>query len=108
MTTVLSYKSAITKIVFIYFFMVRTIDIEYCGGWGYGGPANRVKAAIASAFPDAQISCHSAGSMTRLIEVAWVEDGKKKIIWSKGKADTDNEKGYGEIIALLKSNWWSR
>jgi len=30
----------------ILFIMVKSIDIEYCGGWGYGGPANRLKKSI--------------------------------------------------------------
>ena len=32
--------------------MVRVIDIEYCGGWGYGGPALRLKKVLQEAFPD--------------------------------------------------------
>lgn len=32
--------------------MTKTINIEYCGGWGFGGPALRVKKAIQEAFPD--------------------------------------------------------
>ena len=72
----------------ILFTMVKTIDIEYCGGWGYGGPANRLKKYIAESFPNATINCHSASGMTSKIEVAWIDGGQKNIIWSKGKADT--------------------
>lgn len=32
--------------------MTKTIDIEYCGGWGYEGSAQRVKKTIEKAFPD--------------------------------------------------------
>lgn len=31
------------------------IIIEYCGGWGYGGPANRLKKAIAQHIPGIEI-----------------------------------------------------
>ena len=55
--------------------MVKTIDIEYCGGWGYGGPANRLKKSIADSFPDVTINCHSAKGMTSKIEVAWIDGG---------------------------------
>lgn len=71
--------------------MVKHIDIEYCGAWGYGGPATRLKKAIQATFPDVQISCHSAGKSTGTIQIAWIEDtGKKNILWSKGKAETEN------------------
>jgi hypothetical protein len=39
--------------------------------------------------------------MTSKIEVAWIDGGQKDIIWSKGKADTENN--HQEIINLLKS-----
>ena len=72
----------------ILFTMVKTIDIEYCGGWGYGGPAKRLSEAIKKSLPDVTINCHSASGMTSKIEVAWIDGGQKNIIWSKGKADT--------------------
>lgn len=31
--------------------MAKIIDIEYCGGWGYGGVALKLKKAIAIMFP---------------------------------------------------------
>lgn len=40
------------------------IIIEYCGGWGYGGPANRLKKAIAEHIPGLEVECISAGKMT--------------------------------------------
>ncbi len=69
--------------------MPKAIDIEYCGGWGYGGPALRLKKALQEAFPNVEINNHSASTLTSKIEVAWIEDGNKNIIWSKGKADTE-------------------
>ena len=68
--------------------MSKVIDIEYCGGWGYGGPALRLKKALAVKFPDVEINNHSAKGLTGKVEVAWIKDGQKQIIWSKGKADT--------------------
>jgi len=32
--------------------------------------------------------------MTQKIEAAWIIDGKKFMIWSKGKADTDTQSGH--------------
>lgn len=78
------------------------IYIEYCGGWGYGGPALRLKKALLAAFPGVEIECESADETTSRIEVYWIEGANKKMIWSKGKAETDNEKGHNEIISLLK------
>ena len=86
--------------------MVKTIDIEYCGGWGYGGPATRLKKAIEAAIPGAPINLHSAKGMTSKIEVAWIDGGNKQIVWSKGKADTEN--GHAEIIAILKKGNWGQ
>ena len=66
--------------------MSKVIDIEYCGSWGYGGPALRLKKALQEAFPDVEINNHSASSKTGKIEVAWIDGGNKKIIWANGKA----------------------
>lgn len=84
--------------------MTKVIDIEYCGGWGYGGPANRLKKALSEAFPNVTINCHSANGMTSRVEVAWIDGGNKQIIWSKGKNET--ESGHANIIAALKGSQW--
>lgn len=84
--------------------MVKVIDIEYCDSWGYGGPAARLKKAIQAAFPDSTIELHPADGPTSKIEVAWKEAGVKKIVWSKGKADTEN--GHTTILANLKQAQW--
>ena len=60
----------------------------------------RLKNSLAKAFPDAKIATHSAGGKTGKIEVAWIESGQKKIVWSKGKADTENN--HAAIAANLK------
>lgn len=62
----------------------------------------RLKKAIQAAFPNVEIDCHSANGMTSKIEVSWIDNGNKRIIWSKGKADT--ESGHNAIIANLKSS----
>lgn len=86
--------------------MVKHIDIEYCGGWGYGGPANRVKNAIQAAFPDLKIVTHSANGMTSKIDVAWIEDsGNKTLVWTGGKAAAEG--GHAQIIALIKAQKWA-
>lgn len=84
--------------------MVKVIDIEYCGGWGYGGPALRLKKSLQAAFPNHEINTHSAHGLTGKIEVAWIEGGNKKIVWSKGKADTESK--HETIIDNLKSAQW--
>lgn len=68
--------------------MVKVIDIEYCGGWGFGGPAQRLQKALKQAYPDLEVNIHSANGRTSLIEVAILDGDKKQMIWSKGKADT--------------------
>jgi selT/selW/selH-like putative selenoprotein len=73
-----------------YFIMSAKIDIEYCGAWGFGGPANRVKAAIKNAFPDVQIDCHSASGKTGVVKISWIQDGKLETIWNKGKQPTED------------------
>lgn len=61
-----------------------------------------MKNFLAQQFPDVKINCHSAKGMTSKVEVAWIENGQKNIVWSKGKADTEN--GHAEIAALLKKS----
>lgn len=69
--------------------MSKTIDIEYCGETGCGGPANKLKTALKATFPDAQINSHAADGKTDKIEVAWLDDNGQKItVWSKSKIDT--------------------
>jgi hypothetical protein len=55
---------------------------------------------LADAFPNVEIECESADGMTSKIEVVWIEGANKKMIWSKGKKDTEN--GHNEIIKLLQ------
>ena len=62
----------------------------------------RVKKAASEAFPDAEVSCHSAKGVTGTIKVSWVKDGALKTVWEKGKAPTDSEEARAEIVALLK------
>ncbi len=64
------------------------IYIEYCGGWGYGAPALRLKKSLLAAYPDVEIDCQSSEGMTQKVEVFWIEGNNKRLIWSKGKADT--------------------
>lgn len=86
--------------------MSNKIDIEYCGGWGYGGPALKLKKAIAAKFPDVEINNHSAKGTTGKIEVGWIINGQKKIVWSDGRAKT--EESHNAIIDLLKNSQWHR
>lgn len=69
--------------------MSQKIDIEYCGAWGYGGPALRLKKYVQAHFPDKTIDCHSANGATSKIEVGWVKEGNKNLVWSDGKAQTE-------------------
>ena len=53
-----------------------------------------------AAFPNVEIDCASADGNTSKIEVFWIDGANKKLVWSKGKADTEN--GHNEIIKLLQ------
>lgn len=68
--------------------MSKVIDIEYCGSWGYGGPAMRLKKYLVEKFPGVEINNHSAKGTTGVIQVSWIVDGKKSVVWSKGKGET--------------------
>lgn len=52
--------------------MVKSIDIQYCGSWGYGWTASRLKASIQSAFPEININCHSAQALTGKIKATYI------------------------------------
>ena len=68
----------------------NSIRIEYCSTCGLGGPANRLKSSIISAFPNVSVSAKSADSKTGDIKVGWVKNGQMNVIWKKGKSDTEN------------------
>ena len=81
------------------------IIIEYCGGWGYRGPANNLKQSIVQAYPKVDIESVSAGTKTSKIEVFWIDGGKKEVVWSNGRAQTDS--AHQQIVESLKQwcNW---
>ena len=68
--------------------MPKVIDIEFCAEWGYGAEAQRLNKTLADTFPDVQIDHHSANGVTNKIEVAWIDNGNKNIVWSKTKEET--------------------
>ena len=80
--------------------MSNKIDIEYCGSWGYGGPANRLKKSITENLPGVEVNSHSAKGQTGTIKVSWIKNGALQTVWEKGKAATEN--GHSSIVALLK------
>lgn len=84
--------------------MSNKIDIEYCGSWGYGGPANRLKKSILENLPGVEVNCHSAMGKTGTIKVSWSKGGNLSTVWNKGRGETEN--GHAEIVALLKQNQW--
>lgn len=75
--------------------MSKKIDIEYCGSWGFKGPAARLKNILQQAFPNHPISTQPASAKTSRIEVKIVEGENKNIVWSDTKINT--EQGH-EII----------
>jgi hypothetical protein len=77
---------------YILIYMTKKIEIEYCGAWGWGGIANNLKSALQKAFAGVEVDCHSAGQKTSLVQVAWINNGHKNVVWSKGRQDT--EKGH--------------
>lgn len=87
--------------------MSKRVDIEYCGSWGYGGPANRLKKSIQEANPGVEVNCRSAQGKTGKIEVRFVDEkGTQHQVWSNGKGET--ESNHGQIVAQLKAEGlWS-
>ena len=62
----------------------------------------RAKKAVLEAYPDAEVSCHSASGVTGTIKVSWVKGGQLSTVWEKGRGPTDSEEGRKEIVQLLK------
>lgn len=86
--------------------MAKKIDIEYCGGWGWGGTATRLKKALQQAFAGVDIDCHSANGWTGKVVVSWVDGGQKKVVWEGGRDATDG--GHAAIANALKGSQWLR
>lgn len=62
--------------------MPKQIDIEYCGSWGYGGAAKRLKEAIEKGYGDKlDIKVHPANDVTSTIKVSWINGGQLKTVW---------------------------
>lgn len=85
--------------------MSKVVDIEYCGAWGYGGPATRLKDFIIKNIEGVQVKCHSANGTTGVIQVSWDKNGKLETVWKKGKQETNEN--HAQIVALLKQSQWS-
>lgn len=84
--------------------MAKKIEIEYCGGWGWGGTATRLKKAVQQAFAGVDIDCHSANGWTGKVVVSWVDGANKKHVWDGGRDATDS--GHATVINALKSTQW--
>ena len=69
--------------------MSNRIDIEYCGSWGYGGTANKLKKTVQQNFPNVEVSCHSAYGVTGSIQVGWIKGTENQVVWQDGRAKTD-------------------
>ena len=86
--------------------MPKQIDIEFCGSWGYGGPARELKTYLTNNYgEELEINCHSASGKTGTIKVSWIKNGALQTVWEKGRADTMN--GHAQILALLKQHAWA-
>ena len=59
---------------------MSSVDIEYCGAWGYGAPANKLKKAVAEATGK-DVNCHSAGTKTGTIKVSVAKNGALTTVW---------------------------
>ena len=85
--------------------MSNQVDIEYCGSWGYGGPATRLKDYISKNYGEnLNIKTHSATGVTGTIKVSWIKGGSLDTVWEKGKAETEG--AHAEILGLLKQKAW--
>ncbi len=90
---------------FYSFTKMGKVVIEYCGGWGFRGPANNLKQSIVQAYPNVEIESVSAGQKTSKIEVFWIDGGNKQAVWTNGRAQTDSN--HQQIVDSLKQycNW---
>lgn len=68
----------------------KNINIEYCGSWGFRGPAGRLKNLLQQAFPQSKVSIQEAPTITSKIEVKVVEGHNNSTIWSEGRAKTES------------------
>jgi len=50
--------------------------------------AGRVKIMLEDNFPQAKMEYRSARGVTGTIEVSWIKEGKKEVVWSAGRYDT--------------------
>lgn len=86
--------------------MSKKVDIEYCGAWGYGGPAMKLKQFLLSNYTaPLEINLHSANGTTGTIKVSWIKNGALQTVWEEGRQDTIN--GHQQILGLLKQHEWS-
>ena len=82
---------------------MSSIEIEYCGAWGYGGPATKLKDRLAKDL-GIPVNAHSASGTTGVIEVTVCKGGAKEVVWKKGKPETIA--GHDEIVGLAKKALW--
>ena len=65
-----------------YKYMSKKVDIEYCGAWGYGGPAMKLKQFLLNTYGSPlEINVHSANGTTGTIKVAWIKNGALQTVW---------------------------
>ena len=61
--------------------MPKNIQIEFCSGWGYALAAGKLKNLLHQEFPSTSINFKPAKGKTGKIEVSWIKDNKKDIVW---------------------------
>lgn len=82
----------------------KSINIEYCGSWGFRGSAGRLRNILQQAFPNNKVAIHEAPNVTSKIEVKVVEGEKTNVVWSDTKAKT--ESNHEEIKKKVQSTIW--
>lgn len=84
--------------------MNKKIEVEYCGSWGFRGPASRLKNILQQAFPGSNVGLIEAASSTSRIDVKVVDGDKQSIVWSGNRAEAT--KSDEEIKQKIKNTMW--
>ncbi len=81
-----------------------SVQVEYCGSWGYYGQFKTVQQAVESALPGVKVSGKAVPGRTGCLEVYLVKDGKSNTVHSKLNGDgAIGTKNISAVVEKIKT-----
>ena len=72
--------------------MSKYIEVEYYADWAFATRAIRIGNILEENFSQLSISYKSSEDLYNKIEVSWIKDGVKEVVWSGGRQEATKDR----------------